>query len=306
MLLSEKKSPIGIYKELNDSIYLARITDIEQINGDYFLVDIKQHTIFQLDSCLNYIGIIGEKGRGPGDFLYPLNIFGSPKRVTIIDAGNRRFSNYQQNGSHLTFESIAPLPSVIRDHKALCIKNNTIYKASLGGDYPLCKIDFVLKDTVHFGKFYEKIPMEERNFRRICVNDKCLFSFGVSEPIIDIYTLSGNLIDHFDLSDNSIFETTLKIHDDIYKKNHSGTVPTLLEDVSVVGSTIYMLIWEKNKDTLKTNKLLIFNYSDNILKLTRNLELGDGPYSAFCISPDSKSLIAFNSYLSELHEFKLN
>ena len=305
----EQISPEKIYKEINDSIFLSKIVSIEYIDSNIYLVDMDQHLIIRLDSDLNYVQTIGGEGHGPGELLYPLNVFNAKEGIIVQDAGNRRFNLYSKNiRSHYIFKNSFSTNLIISDSRSVSIKDGMMFLTfPQNEDLPVFyRIDLQGKDTITFGQFYAETSSLERNYRRIYSSANHLISVGISEPIVEIYSFSGEIINRFDLSDIPIFKKTLKQHNLIYKRNPQGATPILINDVSVIDSTVYMLITERGSGKfIQTNKILVFNYQSNNLQLSDIWELGIGRYDSFCILPDKEKLIAFNGYLSELQSFRL-
>ncbi len=189
----EKLLPEISYQKINDSIFLSNIVSIECIQNQLFLTDMDQHVIICLDTNLKYVQTIGGKGHGPGELLYPLNVFETTDGITVLDAGNRRLNTYLKKGNHYSFNDAFATNLLINENRSMLFKDNVIFLVTPNKEPLFKKINLFSHDTISFGKFYPKITDVERNFRRILLNSKNLFSVGVSEPIIEVFSLSGNV-----------------------------------------------------------------------------------------------------------------
>ena len=302
-------SPEKIYKEINDSVFLSNVVSIEYVDDNIYLVDIDQHLVIRLDSDLNYIQTIGGEGQGPGELLYPLNVFNLVDGIIVQDAGNRRFNRYSKNiDDRYIFKKSFTNKLIISDSRSALIKDGMMFLTFPQNEkLPVFyRIDLQKNDTITFGQFYAGTSGLERNYRRICSDSNYFISVGISEPIVEVYSFSGEIINRFDLSDIPVFKETLKQHDLIYKKSPQGATPVLINDVAILDSTIYILITERGRDRfIRTNKILVFEYQNNDLLFSAIWELGAGRFDSFCVLPDKEKLVAFNGYLSELQIFNL-
>jgi|GEM_PF-3928037 len=302
-----RKLPLrASYQNINDSIYLSNVTSIECISGQLFLVDINQHVVFCLDTSLNYIQTIGGKGRAPGELLYPLNVFETREGIVVLDAGNRRLNTYCREESHYSFCDALTVSFLVSENRSVILRDSILFMAMPEKESLFRKIDFFSGDTINFGKFYPKIADVERNFRRILLNSENLFSVGVSEPIVEVFSFSGECTHYFDFSDNPVFRNTLTEHKEIYKKNPAGTTPVLIVDASITDSTIYLLITERMRGhKIQTSKILALDFKDDKLQISEILDLGQGRYDSFCVVPQTRQIVAFDGLSSELKIFKL-
>lgn len=94
--------------------------------GDIFLVDQADHCIY----VFNYEGrlqrIIGKKGQGPGELLFPRKIVGEGERVYIVDSGNSRIAKFETTGKYIdSFK-------VFKSYYDCAVRDGRLYLTSMG------------------------------------------------------------------------------------------------------------------------------------------------------------------------------
>lgn len=100
----EKKTEIPLV--LGDEI-VGEIADLTRdAEGNFYLPDWQQHTVWVVDSQGRLIRTIGQAGRGPGELTNPRSVSLHDKKVYVLDNDNDRISAFSISGQHLTSHRI--------------------------------------------------------------------------------------------------------------------------------------------------------------------------------------------------------
>ena len=104
---------------LGDEI-VGEIADLVQdTDGNYYLPDWQQHTIWVVNAQGRLIQKIGSEGRGPGELTNPRSVVLHDERVFVLDNDNDRIAVYSSTGQHITSHRIDVFMStgmLIDDH----------------------------------------------------------------------------------------------------------------------------------------------------------------------------------------------
>ncbi len=80
--------------------------DIDE-EGNIYVADTKNSRIQKYDESGKYIATFGQRGEGPGEFIYPYYIRISSNKIFIFDAGNIRISKFSLEGEFIDSYSAA-------------------------------------------------------------------------------------------------------------------------------------------------------------------------------------------------------
>lgn len=100
----EKESEIPL--DLGEEI-VGEIADLTRdAEGNFYLPDWQQHTVWVVDSQGGLIRKIGQAGRGPGELTNPRSVALHDGKVFVLDNDNDRISAFSSTGQHLTSHRI--------------------------------------------------------------------------------------------------------------------------------------------------------------------------------------------------------
>lgn len=100
----EKESEIPL--DLGDEI-VGEIADLARdTEGNFYLPDWQQHTIWVVDPQGRLIQKIGQAGRGPGELTNPRSVALHDGKVFVLDNDNDRISTFSISGQHLSSHRI--------------------------------------------------------------------------------------------------------------------------------------------------------------------------------------------------------
>ena len=71
-------------------------------DGNFYVVDRGNHTVYVLDKAGLLVRQVGMEGRGPGELISPSAISFFEDKLAILDAGNRRVSFFSMDGHYVS------------------------------------------------------------------------------------------------------------------------------------------------------------------------------------------------------------
>ena len=97
---------------------VGSIADIARdAEGNYYLPDMQQHTIWVTDSQGSLIRRIGREGSGPGEMIGPRSVSISEDRIVVLDEGNNRIVIFSMKGGFLdSFRTELTRPTNLATH----------------------------------------------------------------------------------------------------------------------------------------------------------------------------------------------
>ena len=92
--------------EMGDEI-VGQIADMTRdAEGNFYLPDWQQHTVWVTDPKGKLIRRIGQEGSGPGELANPLSVSLPDDRLLVLDSGNTRIAAFTKEGTHLVSHRI--------------------------------------------------------------------------------------------------------------------------------------------------------------------------------------------------------
>lgn len=86
--------------DLGDEI-VGEIADLTRdAEGNFYLPDWQQHTVWVTDAQGKLIRSIGQEGSGPGEMSRPQNVTVLDDRIVVLDKDNFRVATFDLNGAH--------------------------------------------------------------------------------------------------------------------------------------------------------------------------------------------------------------
>ncbi len=222
--------------------------------------------IFALDDDLRVIRTFGRSGEGPGEFPEaPHNLYAEGNRVFGLNAGSKNVHVFSLEGDFLRSFSVDPLRYVLS--QGISVNNQgDVYIASSFPvvPYSITKIDSSGTVIKTFGELlttsYPETLNRRLSGRRITViSNKYLLAVGMSVPVIEKYSLDGELIQSSDLSDTPYFRERLDYAEDSYSQANGerGGIVSVISYMATLNSRLYLLPVEGYPEVgLRVNRLL--------------------------------------------------
>lgn len=298
--------------QINDSIYLSLVTNMNENHGYFYLNDLKKNRIVCIDSAYNFVRSYGAPGHGPSELSFPNGSQIANKRLFVIDEGHRRINTYAMDGKHVgNIKGPIPYPGrfIIQDSTyfgSLLDNENElpIFKANINGHILsrfgtnkriVNDLNVGASKTYFLEKFNNQIIA-------ICEND----------PTIERYSISGQLIESFNYSDltdlNSYINFSKRDQKEILKEKGLYGIYSFCMNSYLTNNNLYILILAYDELTKETicNQILVFKVTENKIMPSRLFKLtndngNNSWYSSFCIFKDK--IVAYDALSYELHEF---
>lgn len=241
---------------------MQKVEDILYMSGEGYPY------IFALDDDLEIIRTIGDGGKGPGEFSdWPNSFYVTEDRIYGYDAGSSRIHIFSLEGEYLYSFRLDPKHK-IWSHGLSVDKQGHVYVATMFPQEPhsLAKLDSSGTLSKTFGELletsYSEMLNRQLNVRRATlVNSEYLLTVGLAVPLVEKFSLDGELIQSSDLSDTPYFSERMKRAKDRYSSNLEGPVPTISLVCCIAATSTRMYI------------VPVVTYPDNSVRVNRLLEL---------------------------------
>lgn len=313
VLLSCKSQPEGHYEllqldkhkevfNIGDSIFFNDVTDIVFHEDEYCIVLNNQLYVF--DEHLRFLRTVGNNGRGPGEYVYPQNIFIKEDELYITDAGRNKIILYEyQTGFSEEWELADRYYAMYRF--TMDDSNNFYFSSPLGK--PIHKV-VGIKTVSHITNFGDFIQYENEregfvnNFNHIVYHKGHIISVSTTHPIVKFYDLEGNLIHEYTLP-KSFFAHRLRLKaNDIRLDNQNKFKEyILIRDVYLHRDNLYLLITENigGDFDLFVNKVIVVALDKEMPTLKSIIKLPGTIYTAIGVGDDF--LVGFDTHIKSLH-----
>ena len=219
--------------------------------------------IFALDDDLRVIRTFGRSGEGPGEFpRAPRNLYAEGNRVFGLQSGSKNVHVFSLEGSYLRSFSVDPVAFVLSQGMSVN-KQGDVYVASSApvDSYSITKFDSSGTVIKTFGEVLTTSYSETLN-RRLSgrlitlISNKYLLAVGLSVPVIEKYSLDGELIQSSDLSDTPYFRERLDYAEEAYSQA-GGSAVFVISYMATRNSRLYLLPVEGHAEVgLRVNRLL--------------------------------------------------
>ena len=260
----------------DDSLVATSLT--EAIEGDRFITHVSaMHKsgdvlylsgqgyghIFALDNDLRVLRTFGRSGEGPGEFSeVPHNLYAEGNRVYGLQGGSKNVHVFSLEGNYLRSFSVEPVAYVVSQGISVNNQGDVYIASSFPVDpYSITKFDSSGTVIKTFGGILTTSYSETLN-RRLSgrlitvINNKYLLAVGLSVPVIEKYSLDGELIQSSDLSDTPYFRERLDYAEESYSQA-SGGIVSVISYMATLNSRLYLIPIEGYPEVgLRVNRLL--------------------------------------------------
>lgn len=255
--------PVMSLTEINDTTFFGGVSSMNFSNGRLYIADNRAH-LFQLDSNLNLSGVIHRPGEGPGEFRVIMDMSIVGDTLYAYEMQKAKILIYDQNNNFMREISI---PDAFEFDFAADPQSRIILSTP-AGSAPITMLDGDGNRMISFGNptVSSNSAQYRRNYRFLFIHENKLIAIGKSEPILEIYTLEGELI-------NSTEIIPPEIHDIIERakreNEEQGEQPVnflslIFMDAAIYGDSIYLLESKRPNETTNeydTNFTYLFKYN---------------------------------------------
>ncbi len=252
--VSQEKSLIatGLVEAIEGDRFMESVRAMHQSGDILYLSGKGYNHIFALDDDLRVIRTIGRSGEGPGEFpRAPNSLYAEGNRVFGFQSGSKNVHVFSLEGDYLR-----SFKAGLRGgpwSQGISVNNQgDVYIASvLPQDpyYSITKFDSSGTVIKTFGELLSTSYSERLNRRlserRIAViNNEYLLAVGEHLPVIEKYSLDGELIQSSDLSDAPYFRERLNDAEDRYSQANDDSrigIAIVTGYMAVLNSKLYLI-----------------------------------------------------------------
>lgn len=255
--------------------FLKAVHRIETRGDSIFINDQVTRQLLILNNDLELIGSIGNPGSGPGEL---------PDWPLAFDVSNKYVYAHSGEGLHVfslqgKYTRTISLP--IRLTYGLAVdSHDNVYISPITSEHEssILKLDSSGTVIYDFGDLFvtdDPGPRDKPLRQRLIVtaDQQYLMSIGLSMPVVEKYSLDGDLIARNDLSETRFFAPRMAYSAKNEKSGARGYV-TVANNVMIVDSLFYVLVIQGSPDEdLRTNTILAIN--TETLEIQHVYELSD-------------------------------
>ncbi len=294
---------------LGDSTYFRMIDGIRSWDNKFYLLHSEAHRIVILDTNLNFVTAFGQKGRGPGEFVYPTDISKYNQYLYIADGGAGSISIFQNKNKQYFFDKEFKLnPYTARQSMCFTIFKEQIYTISPHESDPLQILSLNGEKINSFG---QNVNIKTKHYYRSLFYLDSSPEVGViavshSEPSVMHYNKAGKLLSQIDLSGMEILKETIAYNKEFYKTANINSYSKLFSNICLEKNILYLKMVLRDEKLANTrNKILVLKIKDKKIEPEKILELDNANVDLICVSSDNRKLIAFDDVYGELLIFNL-
>jgi len=304
IVVTESIVPYKTVSEVSDSVFFRNIIQILFCNDNYYLLDHDFARILICDKNFKLSKVIGQKGSGPGELMYPSRIVMTPDSlIAIMDFSTINFFTHAGD-----LVKRVKLNEPEADLNFIVQKDKSIIIPTKYSDSPITHFDSTGKVINKFGSEFK---IEKYDLSRDRINGRALFKKGedrivtVGEvmPIIEIYSSEGDLILSKTILDDQI---TYKAQQAYEKMSLEKNISVLFyTDVCHYDNKVFILKsisgQKENGEDSSKQIIYIIDPKDNDASITRILELNmpendRSLITSFCVV-DNNNLVTYD-YIS--------
>ena len=291
--------PITIIEELSDSTFFRDIPFITGYNDYVYASDNTNGRILILDSNLNLIRTVGNRGQGPGEFNWIGDLIVYNDTLLVIDAG--KLNTFTIDGIFIESYSFSNDQSL--SHNNFCVDNEgNLFFTSTLDSFPIVKYDKKMNRLFGFGEWIDPQNKEYRRFLNNYLiayfNDK-IITVQIDAPVINIYEKSGTHIFSKQLPEQ-LFKKRLnfKKHEQGREASNLKKIYMLFGSIKCIDNKIFISYIDHDEDNIPNLKKiveLIYENNDIIINKVYSLAKDNrGWFTSFYVTKYNK-IIASNA-----------
>jgi len=302
--------PFKRITEFKDNTYFSLTEGMVFYKDKIYIPDNDNGTVWITDEDFNLLSHVGRYGKGPGEMTYCSKVAISGNYILASDEGNRKINFYDINNNTFINSFKISFPGYSIDSRFAVSNNQQIYISTRNKIY---SEDFS-------GKLINEIKLVTKSYwyknkkiignRHVLIFDnKYLILVVENEPIIEMFSFTGEFINKYDLSGLECLSNLISFINN-GNKPRPLTYYSFFVDAYLVGNSLYILYLDILKNDEKTNgNIMEFEISKKYCNLKNIYHLFTdkkiGWYESFCISDDKKKIYAYEAINNELQIFPI-
>lgn len=255
----------GFAEAIGQDRFLVHVSTIQQYDDVLYLSGQGYHHIFALNHNLEIVRAIGQSGEGPGEFSsWPDTFQITGNRIYGYDPSSKNIQVFTLEGEFI--RSIPLDPQYSFWNQGLSVdRQGYIYIASFSpeNDFAITKFDSTGKVINAFGGLlktsYTEVQNRRMSARRIVlVGEEYLLAVGNHVPVIEKYSLEGELLQMSDLSDSPYFTERISYAEENNFSQGRSVIALVVSSIGMFNNRLYIIPIEGSpvKRNLRVNRLL--------------------------------------------------
>jgi hypothetical protein len=273
---------LDVVEAIDGDQFLETVNAMQRYGNALYLSGKGYHSIFVLDNNFQIIRTIGRQGDGPGEFSQaPFSFHVSENRIYSYRSG--RIQVFSLEGDYLRSIPVDPKHHIWFEGLVMDKRGNFYLTPVLSqNSYAIVKLDSSGTVLKTFGDLLETSYSERQNRQMssrtiIAVENEYLISIGDHIPVIEKYSLEGELLQSVDLSGSPYFSERLKFIEEHYASGRKG-IGDVLVGTDVFNSRLYVVPIEEGAGSLSVNRILEFDTESlGIVRTYTLTDLQGGP-----------------------------
>lgn len=185
-------------------IFLSYPTRIHVDSGEVFVLDFQANAVFRFSDQGAFLGSIGEKGQGPGEFQTATDFWVQGDTVWVADAGNHRLQSFDREGHNIDVTSW-PTPGrgfVLSGDEVIWQHGRSGFHSGNDEDDLFIRFDLFGNQIATFGSWIDYSPglsfSVSNSFTDL--HDEKFYALSAFYPLLRVYSLSGEVLETQDLA----------------------------------------------------------------------------------------------------------
>jgi hypothetical protein len=276
--------PFLTVEELSDSTFFKDVYNIIHDAKHVYASDTYNGRVLKFDLEMNYLGSIGARGQGPGEFSSLDGIVCLNDTLYALNCNTGELNIFTTDGN---FVKRAHKESIMTVSERYCMdESKFIYVCSCLDTFPLVKYDADMNRQFGFGtRLGDDDEKISANMYKLHLLGENILSVKEDEPLLTLYDRQGGML----LSryvDNQVFSSRL-----LFKKQEQERDPAnrkktyvLFKDIVISGNEIYLLYTHhdsNNRPYCNRIAKLVFENSD--FHFIDAYQLPEVWYTSICI-----------------------
>lgn len=279
--------------QFSDSSFIDYTTFLTIYKNELFGAESSSNRIFRMDQNLNLINFIGRAGHAPGEFneIYCFTIL--KDTIYAKDEMGRRIHLFSLDGNFYRYFNI-PVPY---GQQFTISSNNRLFFNSFYSDSVVTVLNSQGKIIQKFGSLFDiennrdEKELRWRNGRKLLIESNSLFAIGHFEPLVHQYSLSGELLNRYDLSTLPILSGWVQKQKQHYESQRQGVL-LFIADAKIANDHLYLCIYNDKK----ADQILGLKISKDGLKPLILYKLENVSVQAFAIDQNELYIFDSNEY----------
>jgi len=296
---------------VGENLFFNHVLDFKRLKQHIYIANSASNQIVAVDKNFNLLKKIGQPGDGPGEFSNLKYIHSTRDQIYAYGTSNRGIANFSYDGQ-LQGSVKTPEGEIVETH--FLVHKDEIYISSPRSSKMITSFSSGGEVRKVFGAPYPHLTEKQvwsRNRGHLIPKDETSFWFiGHTEPIIQIYSYTGQLKETYELRNIPIIKQFIQGANLRRKRenNPQNTSYLLFNDAEYHNQKLFLLMYTYDrKGKAAINKVLVLNYEKGSLTPSQILDLSEKSkknwYLSFCIY--DKQLIAFDQLSSAFYFFEL-